>query len=338
MDGCINGYIVDQETTLLDETTTRLAEVFNTCGFDMVYFDGGEDVDRRRFNHYVSKFQAAAMAKFTKRPLVHMGTIMTHGLIHSFTRSGTVDTYLNTLYGHIIAGGKVETWPTVKSHIDRSVAYMQSVGEDRIPGELGWFGIWPRGKNTDGLQLDEIEYLMCKSLAHDAPISLQTSFGQMDSHPLTPGILEIAKAYEELRLAGKVPEATRKRLAEKGKDFVLFQRGGDIKDIPSLEFIEVERLPQVAGTADMRAFVGAREGGSVATLWHFAGKEGRLVVDRAIGTVAVAGPLPTRGAPRATEQGVELPFGPWRATYQFDKPPATVRELLAKAGLTDGSQ
>ena len=52
-----------------------------------------------------------------------------------------------------------------------------------LPGELGWFGIGPARGNYDGLQFDEIEYLMCKSLALDAPISLQTSFSRMDSHP-----------------------------------------------------------------------------------------------------------------------------------------------------------
>ncbi len=93
VDGCINGYIIDQETTLLDETTSRMAEVFNACDFDMVYFDGGEDVDRRRFDYYVSKCQALAMRKFRKRPLIHMGTIMTHNTWHSFTRSGAARPY-----------------------------------------------------------------------------------------------------------------------------------------------------------------------------------------------------------------------------------------------------
>ena len=45
VDGCVPGYIIDQETDLLDEATTRLAGIFNACGFDMVYFDGGEDVE-----------------------------------------------------------------------------------------------------------------------------------------------------------------------------------------------------------------------------------------------------------------------------------------------------
>ena len=93
-----------------------------------------------------------------------------------------------------------------------------------IPGELGWFGIWPKGKNTDGLQLDEIEYLMGKSLAYDAPISLETSFGQMEGHPLTPDILEIVRAYEQLRAAGKVPEAARAELRERARIFCSCKR------------------------------------------------------------------------------------------------------------------
>jgi len=342
VDGCINGYIVDQETTLLDETTTRLAEVFNTCGFDMVYFDGGEDVDRRRFNHYVSKFQATAMAKFKKRPLIHMGTIMTHNLIGSFTRSGTVDTYLNTLYGHIIAGGKVETWPTVKSHIDRSVAYMQSVGEDRIPGELGWFGIWPKGKNTDGLQLDEAEYLMCKSLAHNAPISLQTSFGQMDSHPLTPGILEIVRAYEELRLAGIVPEATRKQLREKGKDFLLLgaRAHGWFTATPDItyhqkvwvDFAAVEPVPKVAGGSEVRAVAGKCESGAVASVWHHTGVEGKLVMPTH--TIAFGGMTAKRSgnavAAEKTPAGEAVPIGGRRTLLTFVGLASDhVRQLLA---------
>jgi len=326
VDGCINGYIIDQETTLLDETTSRLAEVFNACGFDMVYFDGGEDVDRRRFNHYVSKFQATAMAKFTKRPLIHMGTIMTHNLIHSFTRSGTVDTYLNTLYGHIIAGGKLDTWPTVKSHIDRSVAYMLSVGEDRIPGELGWFGIWPKGKNTDGLQLDEVEYLMCKSLAYDAPISLQTSFSQMDSHPLTPGILEIVRVYEDLRLSGKVPAATRKRLGEKGKDFLLLDEAGQP------DFVEVELAPAVAGGREVRAVIGKRGNGAVASVWHYAGAEGKLVIPTP--TIAVGGMTVVREGKAVNAErcpgGEAVPIGSRRTLLTFAGPaPEDVRKLLA---------
>lgn len=259
VDGTINGYIIDQETTLLGEALGRLAGIFNDCGFDMVYFDGGEDVDRRRFTYYVSKFQAEAMRRFTKRPLIHMGTIMTHPLWHSFSRSGTVDTYMSTLNGARIAGVKLDHLPTVREHIDTSVKYMLSVREDMMPGELGWFGIWPKGKDTDGLQLDEAEYLMAKSLAYDAPISLQTSFSQMKSHPLTPGALEIVRVYEGLRMAGAVSEAVRETMRARGGEFALARAG---------KAWRVVELGPVAKTAEgLRFSVGELDGGAVAILW-----------------------------------------------------------------------
>jgi len=263
VDGCINGYIIDQETDLLAEVASRNAAIFNDCGFDMVYFDGGEDIPRPHYWHYVSKFQKAAMDRYRKRPMIHMGTIMTHLLWHSFTRSGTVDTYLNTLHGHIIAGASIEKWPTVRDHIDHSVRYMLQCEQDMLPGELGWFGIWPKGKNTDGLQLDEIEYLMAKSLAYDAPISLETSFREMESHPLTPGVLEIVRAYETLRMSGRADKATRGRLKEFGRDFAMIQHGG------RRDFVGMTVVPKVGGTNEVRALVGELNGQAVATLWHY---------------------------------------------------------------------
>ena len=312
VDGCIDGYIIDQETTLLDEVAARLAEIFNACGFDMVYFDGGEDVDRRRFPYYVSKFQDAAMRRFRRRPLVHMGTILTHNLWHSFTRSGTVDTYLNTIHGRLLAGGTVDRWPTVREHIDRSVDYLLSVGEDMMPGELGWFGIWPRGDRTDGLQLDEIEYLMARSLAYDAPVSLQASFAQMEKHPLTPGVLEIVRVYEGLRAAGGVGEVEARRLRQKGKDHLLILGGA------GPEFVEAAPLASVAGGRDLRALVGERGGGAVASLWHFLGREGILLLPVDPARVRAAD-LEGRPIPVRSEGGkASIPFGGRRTTLFFE--------------------
>ncbi len=327
VDGCINGYIIDQETDLLDEVTDRIAQIFNYCGFDMVYFDGGEDVPRTRFSYYVSKFQEAAMRKFRKRPIIHMGTIMTHLLWHSFARSSTVDTYLSTLHGAIISGRPVEQWPTVKAHINRSVRYMLSVRQDLMPGELGWFGIWPKGKNTDGLQLDEIEYLMCKSLGYDVPISLQTSFSQMEAHVLTPEILKIVKAYEGLRMSGAVPEATRKKLQELDQDFVLLQYEG------RPEFVEVSEVPEVAGTHDVRCFVGSRPGGAVATMWHYL-REGEVLLPIEPSKVRVTDFSGKTIETKAEEGKLLVPIGHQRTTLLFSGlTPEQVREALEQAEL-----
>ena len=290
----------------------------------MVYFDGGEDVDRRRFTYYVTRFQEKAVSKF-RRPLVHMGTIMTHLLWHSFSRSSTVDVYLATIHGAIQAGAKIEKWPTVRQHIDHSVDYMLSIRQDLMPGELGWFGIWARGKEYDGLQLDEFEYLMGKSLAYDAPVSLETGFGQMESTPLTPQLLEIFRVYDDLRMRRAVDEGTRKLLAEKGKDFALVRSGGRPR------FVAVTPVAQVGGGREVRACIGAMDGGTVATLWH-SFREAEVLLEIAPDAVRVADLAGKPLRPRV-EAGKALLAADSRRTTLFfaGRTPEQVEALLAGA-------
>jgi hypothetical protein len=289
VDGCINGYIIDQETTLLAETSDRLAGIFRDCGFDMVYFDGGEDVDKRRFNYYSANFQEQCLTRFDTHPVLHMGTVRPHVLWHSFCRVGTVDTYLNTIHGNILAGAPPEKWPTVRDHINTSVRHVIAAQDDLIPGELGWFGIWPRSPEVEGLQLDEVEYLMAKSVAYDAPISLETGFSQMEAHPLTPAILELVRAYEERRMARAVPGDVQEALKPLDADFALLRWEG--RD----HFVPVNRAEGVAGAPDVHAMVGAFGDGSLATLWHVR-KQGQLFL-----------PLPATRLRAVDVQGAELP-------------------------------
>ncbi len=376
VDGCINGYIIDQETDLMDEVADRLAQIFNECGFDMVYFDGGEDVDRRRFHYYVANFQEQIMRRFHKRPIVHMGTIMNHRLWHSFARSSTVDHYLNTLSGAIVGGRAPTQWPTVKEHIDRSVQYMLSVRQDKMPGELGWFGIWPPGsrsyhvalseddaaryrekgadqgpvaltsrENTqmsgelvsddqlrldveyDGLQLDEIEYLMCKSLGYDVPISLQTSFSHLESHVLAPEILKIVREYETLRLAGSIPAETRERLQQAGRDFALIRQNGPP------DWVEIKRVTERDDSRQLRVFVGGWGEGSVATLWHTR-RDGQLLADLEPHTVRLL-TFCGQTLPVATDgSGLPIPVRAARTTVLSpDLAPEQLRAALVAAEL-----
>jgi hypothetical protein len=74
-------------------------------------------------------------------------------------------------------------------------------------------------------------------------------------------------------------------------DILLFPGGASAEDnhqlgkklnVPfSVEFVEVRGVPQVAGSGDLRAMVGPWGTGSVATVWHYLGQEGELVLDAA---------------------------------------------------------
>lgn len=333
VDGCIDGYLIDQQTSLFQEVTSRLAELFEACDFDMIYFDGSEDVDPRRFEYYAANVQATVMRKIRKRPIIHQGGGFHHYLWHSFTRSGTVDTYLSTIYGYLQAGGNLAHWPTVREHINRSVRYVESLQADMIPGELGWFGIWPKGKHTEGLQLDEVEYLMAKSLALDAPISLQTSFSQMAEHPLCPEILEIVRVYEQLRLLGQLPPEVRKRLRQMNKDFAMYwPRPGQSDSLP--EFVEVRPLAPPADHRQLRALAGPRSTGTVLVVWHSQGQPGTLFLPLPSEQASLAQAQQISGQPVKLEirtGQLALPIGPRRlAIWIPNLSPQIVQQLWAK--------
>ena len=196
---------------------------------------------------------------------------------------------------------------------------------------LGWFGVGPKSGRYEGLQFDEIEYLMCKSLAYNAPISLQTSFSRMEAHPLTPDVLEIVRQYEQIRLAGQVPEATRSRLKQPGRDFVMLP-AALTREGRAAEFVEVEAVGKVAGTHDVRGFVGPYGEGTMASVWHYLGKEGKLVLD-APGVTA----YDIKGGPVRKEkagQKTAIPVGNRRVLLHFPGRPAeAVRRLLTEAAL-----
>ena len=331
VDGCINGYIIDQESPLFQQSTSRLAQVFNDCGFDMVYFDGSEDVDRRRYHYFSSNAHAVPMSKFIKRPLIHKGGGFTHGLWHSFTSTGTVDQYPGTYLAYLHAGGTIKDWPTCKDHIDRSVRGVIAAAQDMTPAELGWFGIGPKRGNYDGLQFDEIEYLMCKSLAYNAPISLQTSFARMEAHPLTPDILEIVRRYEEIRAAGKVPAATLQSLEETGKDFVMLP-AELAPNQHSPVFVPVAPRAEVAGTHDIRCFLGKHGDETIATLWHYLGKEGKLLL--ATDELDIYDVRGKRLQPDKDGGKLVVPLGCQRLLLQFPgRAPDIVGRLLDSATL-----
>lgn len=70
---------------------------------------------------------------------------------------------------------------------------------------------------------EDIEYLLCKSLASGDSLSWIESFspGSFDRSASQKRFAGLIRQYEELRLADSFPAATRRRLAEPDRDFTL---------------------------------------------------------------------------------------------------------------------
>jgi hypothetical protein len=115
-------------------------------------------------------------------------------------------------------------------------------------------------------------------------------------------------------------------LGQLGKDFVM------LRSDRGPEFVQVEEMPEVAGTHDVRSLVGLHGSDTIATLWHYVGKECRLILD----TPKVAA-YDVKGEPVRTEAaggGTAVPLGFRRVTLQFAAlAPDAARGLLSKAKL-----
>ena len=153
VDGCINGYIIDQETDLLDEVDGPAGR-----GFQHVRFRYG--LFRRLRGRGPAAFRLlrgptsrpCAWASFRKRPLIHKGGGFHHNLWHSPSPAAPRSTSI-----------PARTWPIFgPGGTSRPMAHVQGPTSDRtgeagsvacqgrawIPGELGWFGINPADRRV----------------------------------------------------------------------------------------------------------------------------------------------------------------------------------------------
>lgn len=207
---CFGLFVPDADSTLLEEVAGKTAEMFNTCGFDMIYLDAldGEDVLGGAENswHYGSKFVYEIWKRLKRPALMEMSTFH-HHLWVVRSRLGAWD------------------HPT-RSHKRFIDIHCQANLENRemfLPGQLGWwaFKTWDGAQGEPTLP-DDIEYLMCKCLGTDTGFALMgIDPNNVDKVPALPRLAEITRRYENLRHSGQVPVSIRQKLRVPGAEYTL---------------------------------------------------------------------------------------------------------------------
>jgi len=199
----------DPDSTLVDDVAECIARVFNTCGFDMIYMDGAEGMAGGW--HGVSKMRAAIFRRLKGRVLVEASEWGYHSWpFHS--RIGAYD------YPHWALKRFVDI------HCDHNDANRAS---SLLPTQLGWWAILGPSADHPAEFPDEIEYLCCKALATDNPMSFQgVRVGARPANARQDEYLDLIGRYERLRLARSVPEAIRKQLRTPRADFRLVEAAG----------------------------------------------------------------------------------------------------------------
>ena len=214
---CFGLFLPDGDSTLFEEVAARTAEVFNDCGFDMMYLDALDGEDAVAGSdvgwHYGSKF-VFEICKRIKRPaLVEMSTFH-HHLWYVRSRYEAWDT---SSRGH-------------KSFVDIHVKANAASRQMFLPGHLGWCRVitWAGDAQTEPTYIDDIEYLCCKALGTDTGFSLQgVEPSTLRTVPAFKRFAGIMRQYEELRHAKYFPEAVTAKLREPGKEYTLVRKGND---------------------------------------------------------------------------------------------------------------
>ena len=210
---CFGLFVPDGDSTLLTDVAAKTAEMFNECGFDMIYLDAldGEDVIAGAANgwHYGSKF-TFEICKRLKRPAIMEMSTFHHHLWYARSRMGAWD---HPTRSH-------------KKFVDIHCEGNEPCRRMFLPAHLGWwaFKTWtgPQGEPTFA---DDIEYLCVKALANDSGLSIMGITPEnAPKTPALPRLAAVVKRCEELRRAKYFPEAVKAILRAPGDEFTLVEQ------------------------------------------------------------------------------------------------------------------
>ena len=214
-------FFPDMDSTLVDELAERIAHVFNTCNFDMIYQDGAE-VSPDGW-HGVAKMRQAIFSRLKGRVRVEAST-WNH---HSWPFHSCLGAWDHPQWAY-------------KRFTDIHLRNLQAVRESSLlPYQLGWWVI--KGPSVDSRAMfpDEMEYLCLKSLAWDAPLSLQgVNPGPNPPNARQGEYLAMLGQYERLRLEGHIPESVKEKLRAPGAEFHLVRETDKRWDFIPVRYIK----------------------------------------------------------------------------------------------------
>jgi hypothetical protein len=215
---CFGLFTPDGDSTMFEEVATRTAEVYNTCGFDMIYLDAldGADILGRWQNGWK-----------------YYSTRFVYSLCHSLKQSAIME--MSTFNHHLwFARSRIGAWDApskgYKRFIDQHFLENKSSRQNLLPANLGWWCVFDWApKDRIRTFSDDLEYIMCKAMAGDHSLSWLMGFEPetFEKSYNARRLGALVKQYEELRLANYFPPALREKLGAPGRDFSLEKAAND---------------------------------------------------------------------------------------------------------------
>lgn len=173
-------FMPDPSTTLGDEIAARIADIVEYCHCDMLYFDGAERLQGDHW-YYNPKLVASFYRQISparRNHILYQASSISHYSWHQLSRYACADGYQD-----------------IKDNVNHASTQYPARFNDFMPLDIGWYGIGQKG-----ISYSDLEYVMAKSVGWDASVGLVTSIETLNLNPETPELVEMAGAYDRLRL------------------------------------------------------------------------------------------------------------------------------------------
>lgn len=178
----------DQATDIQDETARRIAEIYNATGpYEMLYFDGAEDV-HHPFWYHVVKAQYSVYRLLDPPPPVCEAAMNSHFGWHMMSRGNAFDDVGTHLK------------PFIREISCREAGYLAA---DFTTMDFGWvFRLQPDHGP------DVFEYVLSRGAAFDCPFSLRlVSLAEVAANPRANDCFDAIKTWEDARIAGIITQS-----------------------------------------------------------------------------------------------------------------------------------
>ena len=285
---------LDQNSDLQEEVGAKIANIYN-CGFEYVYLDGSEGVNRP-FNFHVGNAQYRLWRLLKPEPLFGEGAAKTHFGWHMLAGANAFDCFPPAVFKE-----KLREFPFAQAPI---------TAQDMSRVDFGWWSFRaPRtrdGKVVDtGVQADMWEYGVSVATAWNCAMSILMQLSQLKRHPRTDDILATMRRWADIRRNGLFREEWRPLLKNHSQEHHLLELPEGGCDLVPYRMASDGLRPDFP----VRAFVFERDGAAWAVYWHVFGED-RLVLPLEAGNVKLFDAFAVRpAAVEAVDGGVALPAG-----------------------------
>lgn len=240
----------DQKTDIQEETAERLARIVTETGpYDMVYFDGSEDV-HEPFWYHCANAQWRVYKGLRPEPVVCEAAATTHFSWHMMTRSNAYDS---------VAPSEMKDFCC-----KNPARFAPARALDFTKINFGWLHGF--GSARASIEPDTLEFVLSRGAAWDCPFSMAVSLDQIASNPRSEDCFDVTRIWEDARIDGKLTPAEKTALKNLDQEHHLF-----INEKGAYELVPVIRLEEVAGGQAITAYLFTREsepGATYVLMWH----------------------------------------------------------------------